>query len=193
LQWGERERAVDFHDLKGDVEALLAPRVARFVPDVHPALHPGRCARVELDGRAIGYLGELHPKWRQAYELASAPLLFEFDLDPLLERLLPAFQPLPRQQLATRDLALVVADGVTHERLAQALRDDPQGIVRSATLFDIFKPAQPGGGLGAGERSFAMRLEMLDDDATLTDERIDAAVAAALQRVQVACGARLRA
>ena len=193
LQWGERERAIDFHDLKGDVEALLAPRVARFVPDAHPALHPGRCARVELDGRAIGYLGELHPKWRQAYELASAPLLFEFDLDPLLERLLPAFQPLPRQQMATRDLALVVADGVTHERLAKALRDDPQGIVRSATLFDIFKPAQPGGGLGAGERSFAMRLEMLDDDATLTDERIDAAVAAALQRVQVACGARLRA
>jgi len=75
----------------------------------------------------------------------------------------------------------------------QALRDDPQGIVRSATLFDIFKPAEPGAGIGAGERSFAVRLEMLDDEATLTDERIDAAVAAALQRVGAACGARLRA
>ncbi len=192
-QWGERERAVDFHDLKGDVETLLAPRVARFVPDTHPALHPGRCARVELDGRAIGYLGELHPKWRQAYDLPTPALLFEFDLEPLLERPLPAFQPLARQQVATRDLALVVADGVTHERLVQALRDDPQGTVRSATLFDIFKPAEPGAGLGVGERSFAVRLEMLDDDATLTDERIDAAVTAALQRVQLACGARLRA
>ena len=193
LQWGERERAVDFHDLKGDVESLLAPRVARFVPDTHPALHPGRCARVELDGRVIGHLGELHPKWRQAYELPTAPLLFEFDLDPLLARALPAFQPLPRQQAATRDLALVVGDGVAHDRLMEALRDDPQGIVRSAILFDIFKPAEPGVGIGAGERSFAVRLEMLDDEATLTDERIDAAVAAALQRAGAACGARLRA
>jgi phenylalanyl-tRNA synthetase beta chain len=193
LQWGERERTVDFHDLKGDVESLLAPRVARFVPDTHPALHPGRCARVELDGRVIGHLGELHPKWRQAYELPTAPLLFEFDLDPLLARALPAFQPLPRQQAATRDLALVVGDGVAHDRLMEALRDDPQGIVRSAILFDIFKPAEPGVGIGAGERSFAVRLEMLDDEATLTDERIDAAVAAALQRAGAACGARLRA
>jgi phenylalanyl-tRNA synthetase beta chain len=192
LQWGERERAVDFFDLKGDVEALLAPRAARFVPDTHPALHPGRCARVEVDGRAIGHVGELHPKWRQAYELPSAPLLFEFELDALLERALPAFQPLPRQQAALRDLALVVADSVTHESLMQALRADPQGTVRSALLFDVFKPAQPGAGIGSGERSLAVRLELLDDEATLTDERIDAAVAAALARAQAACSARLR-
>jgi phenylalanyl-tRNA synthetase beta chain len=192
LQWGERERAADFYDVKGDVEALLAPRVARFVPDNHPALHPGRCARVEVEGRAIGHIGELHPKWRQAYELPAAPLLFEFELDALLERTLPAFQPLPRQQAALRDLALVVADGVAHEALMQALRADPQGTVRSALLFDVFKPAQPGAGIGAGERSLAVRLELLDDEATLTDERIDAAVAAALARAQAACGARLR-
>jgi phenylalanyl-tRNA synthetase beta chain len=74
----------------------------------------------------------------------------------------------------------------------QALRADPQGTVRSALLFDVFKPAQPGAGIGAGERSLAVRLELLDDEATLTDERIDAAVAAALARAQAACGARLR-
>ena len=79
LQWGTRERAVDFFDIKGDVELLLAPRGARFVPATHPALHPGRCAAVELDGARIGFVGELHPKWRQAYELPLAPLLFELD------------------------------------------------------------------------------------------------------------------
>ena len=76
LQWGRKEQAVDFYDLKGDIEALLDPRRPVFVADTHPALHPGRCARVEVDGRAIGHVGELHPKWRLAYELPQAPVLF---------------------------------------------------------------------------------------------------------------------
>ena len=79
MQWGVDERPVDFFDVKGDIEALLAPRVARFVLAEHPAMHPGRCARVEVDGTPIGFVGELHPKWRQVYELPAAPLLFELD------------------------------------------------------------------------------------------------------------------
>ena len=63
MQWGSKERPVDFFDVKGDIEALLAPRVARFVPAEHPALHPGRSARVEVDGQAISFIGELHPRW----------------------------------------------------------------------------------------------------------------------------------
>jgi phenylalanyl-tRNA synthetase beta chain len=192
LQWANTERAVDFFDIKGDVEALLAPRRPRFVADRHPALHPGRCARVEVDGRAIGFVGELHPRWRQAYELPAAPLLFELDLDPLLERPLPEVQAVPRQQSASRDLALVVGDTVTHDALVAALADDSAGLVRAVTLFDIYKPAQPVPGLAAGERSLALRLELLDPQATLTDQRIDAVVAAALARVERTFGARLR-
>ncbi len=193
LQWGEQERAVDFFDAKGDVEALLAPRVATFVPDVHPALHPGRCARVEVDGRVLGHVGELHPKWRQAYELPHAPVVFELDLDGVLDRPLPQFKALPRQQAALRDVALVVGASVGHDALLAALKADSQGIVRGATLFDIYTPAMPAAGFTAGERSLAIRLELLDDEATLTDERIEAAVAAAVQRATAACGARLRA
>ncbi|MBK1686443.1 phenylalanine--tRNA ligase subunit beta [Rubrivivax gelatinosus] len=190
LQWGQKERAVDFFDLKGDVEALFAPRKPVFVAAEHPALHPGRCARIEVDGRAVGFVGELHPKWRQAYELPQAPLVFELEAAVLLERPLPNFEPLSRQQSVWRDLALVVGEGVRHDALIAALRAD--ALVRQATLFDLYKPAQPGGGLAAGERSLAVRLELLDPAATLTDERIDAAVAAAVERVQAACGARLR-
>ncbi|MBL8329903.1 MAG: phenylalanine--tRNA ligase subunit beta [Rubrivivax sp.] len=193
LQWGQRERAADFFDAKGDVEALLAPRQARFIADVHPALHPGRCARIEIDGRVLGHVGELHPRWRQAYDLPQAPMLFELDLDAVLDRPLPQFAPLPRQQAALRDVALVVAPEVQHDALLQALRADPQGLVRSATLFDIYQPAAAVAGMQPGERSLAIRLELLDDEATLTDERIDAGVAAAVQRAGVACGARLRA
>ena len=196
LQWSERERAVDFYDLKGDVEALLAPRQARFVAADHPALHPGRCAAVELDGRVIGHVGELHPRWRQAYELPAfqghAPVLFELELDAVLEHPLPGYRPLPRQQPVQRDVALVVGESVRHDALVAALRADPAGLVRRATLFDIYVPAAPASGLAAGERSLALRLELLDAEATLTEERIEATVAASVARAAAACGARLR-
>ena len=192
LQWGVPERAVDFHDMKGDLEALLAPMTLTFHADTHPALHPGRCARIESEGRVLGHLGELHPRWRQAYELAHAPMLFELDLDAVLARPLPVFAPLPRQQSAWRDVALVVADTVRHDDLVQALRADPQGLVRTATLFDVYRGGGASSGLAPGERSLAIRLELLDDEATLTDERIDAAVAAAVARAAAACDARLR-
>ena len=186
LQWADKERAADFFDLKGDVAALLAPMRATFVSAAHPALHPGRCAAVQVDGTTIGHLGELHPRWRQAYELPHAPLLFELALDAVLTQPVPQFHDLPRQQAALRDVALVVADAITHDALLAALTADPQALVRSATLFDVYKLPQ-------GERSLAIRLELLDDDATLTDDRIDTAVAAAVARAAQACGARLRA
>jgi phenylalanyl-tRNA synthetase beta chain len=172
---------------------LLAPRRPVFVADVHPAMHPGRCARVELDGRCIGHVGELHPRWRQAYELPTAPVLFELDLDPVLDSPVPVFAPVPRQQPAWRDVALVLRDEVSHDALMARLRDDPEGLIRSATLFDLYKPTTPVAGIGKGERSLAVRLELLDFDATLTDDRIEAAVAAAVARAQTAVGARLRA
>jgi phenylalanyl-tRNA synthetase beta chain len=197
LQWGLPERGVDFYDVKGDVEALLAPRQPRFAPAEHPALHPGRCAAVWLDGRCIGHVGELHPRWRAAYELPAvqgrAPVLFELELDAVLAQPLPQAAPLPRQQPVLRDVALVVGPAVTHDALVQALRADPQGLVRDALLFDIYHPASPPPGMAEGERSLALRLTLRDDAATLTDERIDALVAAAVARAAAACGARLRA
>ena len=191
-QWGLPERQVDFFDLKGDLEALLAPRRLNFVADTHPALHPGRCARVELDGRAIGHLGELHPQWRQACELPQPPMLFELDLQAVLARDIPAPQAVPRHQPSWRDIALVLRDEVTHDRLVAALAADPTGLVRSVRLFDIYRPTKPLGDIGPDEHSMALRLELLDDQNNLTDERIDMAVAAAVQRAHALCGARLR-
>ena len=192
LQWGAKERAVDFFDLKGDIEALLAPRSVRFTPAAHPALHPGRSARIEVNGVVIGHAGELHPKWRQAYELPLAPLLFEIDLGALLERDIPVLEPVQRQQSAWRDIAVVARDDVTHDALMQAIGASGSTLVRSARLFDIYKPATPGGEIGAGERSLAVRLEVLDDDTTLTDERIDGVVAEVVKALNQRLGVRLR-
>ncbi|CAN5308091.1 phenylalanine--tRNA ligase subunit beta [soil metagenome] len=192
VQWGAKERAVDFFDAKGDIEALLAPRRATFTAAQHPAMHPGRCARVEVDGRAVGFVGELHPKWRQAYELPTAPMLFELDVSALTERALPSFVPIPRQQSVWRDLALVAGEKVTHDALMQAIAASDRKLIRSARLFDIYKPQSPTPDMAAGERSLAVRLELLDDEATLTDERIENVVAGVLASLGQRLGVRLR-
>jgi phenylalanyl-tRNA synthetase beta chain len=193
LQWGCKEQDLDFFDVKGDIEALLAPRVARFIADTHPAMHPGRCARLELDGLAVGHVGELHPRWRLAYELPQAPVLFEMDLDAVLDLVVPVFEPVPRQQAVLRDVALVLPDTVTHDALMASLGADPAGLIRSVHLFDIYKPAVNASGWLPGEHSLAVRLELRDDAATLTDERTAAAVQAAVARAAQAHGARMRA
>ena len=192
-QWGVTERGVDFFDAKGDIEALLSPLEPRFVAAQHPAMHPGRCAAVMLGDRLLGHVGELHPQWRQAYELPLAPVMFELDLQAVLERLVPEFKPVSRQQPVLRDLALVIKDSITHDALTEALLADPAGLIRSAALFDVYKPATSVPGMADDERSLAVRLELLAFDSTLTEDRIEATMAAAVARAGQSVGARLRA
>ena len=101
------EEWLELPDIKGDIEALLAPLKADFVPATHPAMHPGRCAQVLLGGKPIGYVGELHPKWRQGYELPQAPMLFELELESVLDRKMSEFAPVPKFQPVQRDIAVV--------------------------------------------------------------------------------------
>jgi phenylalanyl-tRNA synthetase beta chain len=190
-QWGVASRRVDLYDVKGDLEALLAPLSLHCTPVDHPALHPGRSAEVWLGQRRIGVVGELHPRWRQAYELPHAPVLFELDLLAVQQREVPSFAPIGRFQAVQRDQAFVVSDHVTHDQLLAALLDDPMGLVRRATLFDLYRPTAAGD-VAPGEHSMAVRLELMDDVATLTDERIEAALRSARERALERVGARLR-
>ncbi|MFO1181564.1 phenylalanine--tRNA ligase subunit beta [Ottowia sp.] len=197
--WDGAQRPADFFDIKGDVEALLGARAAVFEPAEHPALHPGRCARVLLAGQVIGHVGELHPRWRQAWGLPLAPVMFELDLEAVLQRPLPAAQPVPRQLSVERDIAVVVREAVTHAQLQATARAAATASVRldDVTLFDIYR-AKPGSetaaGMTAGEKSMALRLALGSEDGeNLTDERIDAAVKAVLDRLRADLDARLRA
>ena len=190
-QWGIRTRRVDFYDVKGDLEALLAPLEPRWAPVRHPALHPGRSAELWLGEHSVGVVGELHPRWRQAYELPYAPVVFELDAASAQQRQVPAFAPIGRFQPVQRDQAFVVSERVSHDALLAALTDDPSGLVRRATLFDLYRPSGSSD-LSPGEHSMAVRLELMDDAATLTDERIEAALAAARERALERVGARLR-
>jgi len=194
MQWGSAPRMVDFFDAKGDVETLAGRHELRFDKAAHPALHPGRSARIDLDGTAIGWIGELHPRWRQAYELPQAPMLFELDVEALQQGRLARFAPLPKQQAVERDIAVIVGPSVTHDAVIEAARAAATGgIVRDVRVFDVYRPKSTAAAdAAAGERSIALRLDLLDESQTLTDDRIDATVRAVLQSLADRLGARLR-
>jgi phenylalanyl-tRNA synthetase beta chain len=200
LQWGRKEQGIDFFDVKGDVEALLAPLQATFEPGEHPAMHPGRCARVLVQGKSIGFVGELHPQWRQSWELPLAPVLFELELDAVLQRVVPQFKSVAKHQAVERDLAPVVAERVTHAEIVAAVQEAvPGGMLRSAVVFDIYRPKPlkageetPAGGLAPGEKSVSVRLTLGSDEATLAEAEIESAVQAAVTQLTQRVGARLR-
>jgi phenylalanyl-tRNA synthetase beta chain len=175
-QWGMPDRRVDFYDIKADVEALFAPRRLEFAKAEHPALHPGRCAAVLLDGEKVGVVGELHPRWAQKYELGSAPVVFELELASLLATRFPDYSEVSRLPAVTRDLALVLPQSQTLAPLIAALRAAAPAIVRDVALFDVYQ----GKGLGESEKSLAFRIVMQDTQRTLEDAEVDAAIAGLL-------------
>ncbi|MBI2768433.1 MAG: phenylalanine--tRNA ligase subunit beta [Burkholderiales bacterium] len=193
LQWGRKGQASEFFDTKGDVEALLSPLKAVFQPAAHPALHPGRCAGIWLEGRQVGVVGELHPRWRQAWELAHAPVLFELELDAVTARKVAQFEAVPKFQPAQRDIAVIVRDSVGHAALMDAIHSaDTGGLLRDALLFDVYKPKQASAGQAADEKSLAVRLTLGSAEATLTDEQIDSAVRAVVEQITTRLDGRLR-
>jgi phenylalanyl-tRNA synthetase beta chain len=198
LQWGHPEQGADFFDIKGDLEALLAPAQPVFEPAEHPAMHPGRCARVLLAGREIGFVGELHPRWRQGYDLSQAPVMFELELDAVLQRHVPVFQAVAKHQPVLRDIAVWVHETQSHADLLRAVWAAPTGgLLRDALLFDIYRAKPTVSAVPAldasAQKSMALRLTLNGDDATLTEAQIEAAVDAVLATLVEQVGARQRA
>lgn len=192
IQWATKPRNVDFYDVKGDIETLLSPRVAQFVMAEHPAMHPGRCANIQLDGTSIGIIGELHPRWRQAYDLPLAPILFEIDMAALLLRQLPKFVAIQRNQSVWRDISIVAGVGVTYQAIREVVASASTELVRSVRLFDIYKPLATATDMADDERSLSIRLELLDDEEVLTEERIEKAVAQVRAALSTQLAVRLR-
>jgi len=215
-QWGAANRAVDFYDVKHDVETLFgATRAAhlRFVADSgatqHPALHPGRSARIDLRGETgstpVGWLGELHPRWVQQMELASAPVLFELDVAALDNVALPAPRELSRQPVVVRDLALWVPETLPVQALWDALSDarnrahNPAhdndatlALIQDVRLFDVWHDAKSQATQTPAEKSLALRFWLQDVHATLDDARVAACMEQVLTLFARTCGARLR-
>jgi len=171
-QWGSTVRNVDFYDVRGDVEALFAPRKLSFEAASHPASHPGRSARIMLDGRAVGWIGELHPQWQQQYDLPLSVIWFEVEQKALLQVGIPKVVEVSRFPLVRRDIAVLVDEAVTTQSLIQAMQaENAQNVVEIA-LFDLYR----GKGVAEGKKSLAFRVLLQDTRKTLTDIEIEQSV-----------------
>ena len=201
-QWGEAARQVDFYDVKMDVQALFGARAdaLRFTAagpaQAHPALHPGRSARIELDGQTVGWIGELHPRWSQQAELAHAPVVFELDAAALQAGVMPVVGEISRQPVVLRDLALWVKADTPAQALldtvAAAVKADARlAVVRDARLFDVWREKQQGGE-AASEKSLAFRFWLQDTEVTLDEARVSECMTRLLDALSAAHGARLR-
>jgi phenylalanyl-tRNA synthetase beta chain len=204
-QWGIPGREVDFFDVKGDIERLYAPVAVAYSRADHPALHPGRSAFVEVGGLVVGFVGELHPRLQQKYELPKAPVVFELDLAPLLARPLPRYTEVSKYQPVTRDISITVDDALPVGAIESAVRslsraDDRLSAVREFRLFDVYRPRPDSSKVAEAsanallnkEKSLAFRIVLQDTERALNDADADAAVGAIVEGLEKQCGARLR-
>ncbi len=192
---GNDRTAMDFFDIKGILAGLLADlhiSGGRYEPVEHPSFHPGKAARLLIDGRPIGILGELHPLVRQRYDFPEAPLLAaDLDLEALLAAIparrevvaAPAFPPV------LEDLAVVVDQGLPAEQIEALIRKAGGALVSEVRLFDVYQGEQ----IGAGKVSLAYAITYQALDKTLTDAEVARVREKIVRRLGDEFGARLRA
>jgi phenylalanyl-tRNA synthetase beta chain len=185
--WGGM-RDVDFFDVKGDIEALAAPLAVTTEAAPHEALHPGRSARVRVEGRDAGWIGELHPRLVRAFELTKAPIVFEIEQDAIQAVRLPSARPISRLPVVRRDLAIVVDDNIPAQALLDALDAVRPQHVDHVGVFDVYR----GPGVPPGKKSLAILVLMQDTARTLTDAEIDATVGGMLRELENRFKATLR-
>lgn len=189
--WDTKARAVDFFDIKGHVERLLAEATEtkyHFAAVAHPALHPGQSAQILDNEHVVGWVGCLHPRLEKALGISQNVYLFEMDLDYVSKKSLPAYQKLSRFPSIRRDLALILDQSVTAAAISRTL--DMAGIdaLKSHTIFDVYQ----GPGVEAGQKSLALGLIFQDFSRTLEDADINAHVAEIVQLLEKQTGAVLR-
>jgi phenylalanyl-tRNA synthetase beta chain len=170
-QWDAPERPIDYFDVKGDLDALCVPIAPRLEPAPHPAFHPGRSARIVLDGKPAGWLGELHPRWLLKYELPQPAIIFELDADPLMAAPVPQPRVPSRFPPVLRDITLLFDVGTPVQAISDAISARKPPIVQSVRLFSLYR----GPGVPSGSKSLAFRVVMQHTERTLMDAEADAA------------------
>jgi phenylalanyl-tRNA synthetase beta chain len=192
--WNQPAGELGFFDGKGVVEVLLDSlgiKKWRIQPLEHPMLQPGRSAQVLIGGQAVGYIGEVHPRVLEAFEAEGPVALLELDLAVLVRESLAAeraFTEIARFPGALRDVALLVDEDMSSERVEQSIRSAGGKLLESVRLFDVYR----GKGVSEGKKSLAYALVYRVPDRTLTDAEVGAAHDKLLRKVAGAVGAELR-
>lgn len=191
--WAEKQRDVDFFDLKGDLESLLATSARgvsiRFAPWTDSGfLHPGQAAKVYAEDVYIGYIGALHPVKQKALDLNKSAYVFELDLRSVAQAKLPRFQPLSKFPEVTRDLAVLVDKALSVADLERSIRKNAGDMLKALKLFDVYS----GEGIDPKRKSLAFSLTFQHPSRTLKDEEINASIASVVQGLEREFGANLR-
>ena len=190
-QWGSATRALDFYDLKADVIALLGSAADEYVfePAAHPALHPGRCARILRKGQPVGWIGTLHPQVVATLALPDSACVFELDWTSIRDVAVPKAQPLSEFPSSRRDLAVIAAEAVTAQQIVDCVQHTGGNSLQKVLVFDIYR----GKGLGDACKSVALGLIFNDYSRTLTVEEIDRAIVGITMALSQELGASIRA
>ena len=195
--WAGAERAGDVFDAKADALAALEAAGAPVAKLTVEALqvesyHPGRAGVMKLGKAVLARFGELHPEVAAAHDLREPVAAFEVELAaiPQPKRRSSARAPLQRSafQPITRDLAVVVDEGVPAEAVVRAVRAGGGELVTGARVFDVYT----GENVGAGKKSLAVAMTLQPVEHTPAEAEIDAVVQAALDKVRAETGGELR-
>ena len=191
-QWGSKSQAVDFFDIKSDVEALLrlsgADEHFEFVAVTHAALQPGQAANIIRNAVPVGVIGKLHPSSAKHFNLKRDVYVFELDADAALASKAPAAEIISKFPAIRRDISFLVDEKVSAADLVRAAASAAPNLIRSVRIFDVYT----GAGIEAGLKSVAISLILQETSRTLTDDDADAAKAAAVKKLQQEFAAELR-
>ena len=186
-QWAATNVEVDFFDVKAHVDTLLGASVV-YEKAEHNALHPGQSARIVLAGQPIGWIGKLHPKWQQHYDLPKNAYLFDMHLSAVLKRSLPSYKEVSKFMPVRRDLAIVIDEAVTVQSVLDVVKHAAIQYIEEVALFDLYQ----GKGIAENKKSLALSVLMHNTTVTLTDTDVDASMVNLLELLKVKFGAELR-
>jgi phenylalanyl-tRNA synthetase beta chain len=183
-----------FFTIKGELEAVLrALRIRKAVYTAvtdNPTYHPGRCAKVTIDGQDVGFIGQIHPVVAKNFNMDAEVYCAEINFDMLFTLQLeePTYSPLPKYPSVNRDIALVCDEAVTVGQAEETIYAAAGKLLRNVRLFDVYR----GAGIAEGKKSLAFSLELRADDRTLTDEDSEGVISRVLSALNDKLGAVLR-
>ncbi len=186
-QWGTLNTELDFFDIKGHLDRLLGEDVV-YEKAAHITLHPGQTARILKEGKEIGWLGKLHPKWQQHYNLAKSTYLFELDLAAISNQAIPQYQEVSKLLPIRRDLAVVLDEKIPSAEVLSTIKKAKLPLIQEVALFDLYQ----GEGVPENKKSLALSVLMHDTQKTLTDIEADAIMTNLLQLLLSKFSATLR-
>ncbi len=190
--WEGSGDAVDFFDIKADVEALIAATGRsddlRFQAAEHPALHPGQCARIFAGDEPAGWLGRIHPGLARELDVGSGTILFALETEATFASRVPSFRAISKFPSVRRDLAVVVDESVTAADLVDRTKQAGGDLLKSTFVFDIYR----GKGIDSSRKSVALGLILQDASRTLTDADADRIVQSVTRLLQSELGATIR-